>query len=1179
MPCRILSGSISLIGFKMLAGSWCCCLVSLFGHALVVEGNPMSHPYVPFHTSPYDGHPLHHSLELQQDSTRSRVTQYDFNRVTEEDKAKCPLQFTLGVSHRTHTTARDPQSMGIIQSPIIYPIIPSKGPGKQVVYATQYEHLDMLTPASKAHVLAEAGATAKTTATSAANLIKEGLVQTEQFPLLFESSYFAAPPILHDINDDGIVDAILSDYDGGIYVVGLQLNKEGRRHFHRAQVPRLFVRRQWVESRLNETLPGKGETETKADDGGQEDAPSDQFSDDGSTPQDPYHSYFEYSYGVNEHENKESILRGVTANALGQDHAEVKALEERRNRNSLVDNTKNSEGAQSDGEQSHDVDSAGSGGASGTQTNEHINHRRLSQEDMHNTGGEEEAEVDVVHRRRLQEDVQSGHVDPAQRDAGSEEERRGEAQQIENAILEQGDETKGQGESPGEDVSKQFEEVPSSGIDGVRQQPQEAEQVHGETESQSDRLEEGRSGEDSNMADSQGSDEAGQFVGGEDDDDSPEFEDKHNMYDDAYSAYRGDYRGGYGDDVLGQTDDDRPRYDDDYPHHSYDDYYGRYNTEYESYYDNKHYTRLPPHILAAPVLAELPKMYSNEGESEMLLFLPVTYYFDEDEHEGLFSYKRFKVEDNGDESEVKRGMYVSNALMIYHFGDSPRWGRQEHLDMSTDHTAPINSTLVGPFPLLEDDSRMGAFALATPTIADIDGDGSIEVLIGTSMGLLYAFDARHLNRKEGWPVQLKFGIENRILVEDVRGDTNLEVFVADVRGNIVCLDHNGGKLWHRDLLASITVGSSGYVFGSSPMVLGDVDGDGILDVVVTFQIKFGDKPVAHYVFAVRADSGMDVPNFPIRIWGATSDARAPQNGEYIVHQKLPTPLLVDLHADQQFLNDYLRRNGTKWTKPARFPSDTPPHGGSSVGLHIVQPMDTRLHIIEAGSGCIQTITIGEEIVSMVQADDVHGTNNLDLVVSTTAGNIVTLESQSPFHPLNTWSQGDNRSPMNSATHGFSAPQGIFVHDVSRQYRDIFGVYVPVTFEIFDNRPNIQNEPDKRVYFVEIRDGSASSRVLFRKIFNAAGIYTERLYIPYGPGYYALSVLLKSTHGLVYVDTFHLGYNVHYMDGFGMLLWMPLAIATVCIVFCGTSKSHWDDEEYEADDRNGRQGILGAPLPP
>ena len=66
---------------------------------------------------------------------------------------------------------------------------------------------------------------------------------------------------------------------------------------------------------------------------------------------------------------------------------------------------------------------------------------------------------------------------------------------------------------------------------------------------------------------------------------------------------------------------------------------------------------------------------------------------------------------------------------------------------------------------------------------------------------------------------------------------------------------------------------------------------------------------------------------------------------------------------------------------------------------------------------------------------------------------------------------------------------------------------------------------------------------------------------------------------MYVDTFHLGYNVHYMDGFGMLLWMPLAIATVCIVFCGTSKSHWDDEEYEADDRNGRQGILGAPLPP
>ena len=115
---------------------------------------------------------------------------------------------------------------------------------------------------------------------------------------------------------------------------------------------------------------------------------------------------------------------------------------------------------------------------------------------------------------------------------------------------------------------------------------------------------------------------------------------------------------------------------------------------------------------------------------------------------------------------------------------------------------------------------------------------------------------------------------------------------------------------------------------------------------------------------------------------------------------------------------------------------------------------------------------------MVQADNLHGTNNLDLVVSMTTGNIVTLESPVvPYHPLNVWNTGEVRSRRNNFAQGFTASQGIFVHDVSRRFRDVFGVYVPVTLEIFDNRPNIANEPDKRVYKVEIQDGISSTRVI------------------------------------------------------------------------------------------------------
>ena len=91
-------------------------------------------------------------------------------------------------------------------------------------------------------------------------------------------------------------------------------------------------------------------------------------------------------------------------------------------------------------------------------------------------------------------------------------------------------------------------------------------------------------------------------------------------------------------------------------------------------------------------------------------------------------------------------------------------------------------------------------------------------------------------------------------------------------------------------------------------------------------------------------------------------------------------------------------------------------------------------------------------------------------------------------------------------------------------------------------------------------------LIFRKDIDSPGIYTERLYIPYGPGFYEMSVILKTSHGLIYEDAFHIGYNVNYMGGFSLLLWLPLTIATICVFLMGAKKS----QEFQS---NG-QGILG-----
>jgi len=419
---------------------------------------------------------------------------------------------------------------------------------------------------------------------------------------------------------------------------------------------------------------------------------------------------------------------------------------------------------------------------------------------------------------------------------------------------------------------------------------------------------------------------------------------------------------------------------------------------------------------------------------------------------------------------------------------------------------------------------------------------------------------------------MQHAVESPVLVEDVAANTKLETFVSDIGGNIACFDEDANKVWHRDLRAAVSDGLSS-VRASSPMTLGDVDGDGVLDIVLALQVYHDDtQKTMTYIFAMTAVRGEDLKNFPMAFETPPSLQSAP--GADWVHEQLQGVLLVDLHSDQDYLKDYLQRGGTAWEP--RIRSNSKVGGGSAPGLHLVFPIGEDLIIVEAGSGCTQTFGVGEEMVAMVQVDDVHGTNSLDLVVSTTSGNIITMESSAPYHPLNVWNSGEMRGRMNTYAQGYSASQGIFVHSVSREYRDIFGVFVPVTFEIFDNRPNIANEPDKRIYKIEIRDGTSTKRALWRNTYNATGVYTERVYIPHGAGYYSLTVQLRSSNGIVYEDVFHVGYNVNYMDGFGLMLWLPLLLATITI-FLGSSRAsaRWDDDDYEGGERNGGGlGILG-----
>ena len=649
------------------------CLLVVCQLIHVVQANPHSKAYIPYRTDPYDQPSSKNNIadfrsdssdnHKNNDNSRRKVHPRLYEPEKAIEQAECPLRFSLGVSRRSGNDAPGLGSLnslssplGIQQPPVIYPILPWLGPGRQVLYATQYEHLDMLTPSKGDDPMSSSlmNDNGDTDAFPTSKFIREGLTEHLEFPLLFESSAFQTNPVIADVNGDGILDAILTDYHGGLYAIGLQIGDGNENHgtnhryFMKSQVPRMYVRRQWVEAMVNETLgidpyeaeKNAEEEERKAEEerktaraaavaNGEEEPKDETDSDRGhqfhaneDRPHDPYHSYFEYVHGSGNSKH-EPILQGVTANVLEQDQEHVEGLEERRNRN----------------------------------------HHPPKKEEtvVYDTLEEEQKRQDIIYDS-IEEDEKNQHIIY---DSVEEDEKNQKI--IYDSI---------------EEDEKNQKIIYDSAERGIESDHRRLQQVEGETNDDvgigDDMTEWGeftddlqRLDDDIIYADSKHENQEDEMGGDE-------------GHDEQHQEAEGVHVDGDADTFVGRDDDMYPRYDDveksyhddyaRYDHH--DDFYsGRYNDAHEDYFDDKHYIRLPPHILCTPVIVELPKLYSNNiGESETLLFLAVSYYFDEDEYEGFFSYKRFENGDHGDETETQRGMYTANAIVVFHFGDSPRWG-------------------------------------------------------------------------------------------------------------------------------------------------------------------------------------------------------------------------------------------------------------------------------------------------------------------------------------------------------------------------------------------------------------------------------------------------------------------------------------------------------------------------
>ncbi|XP_022747221.1 protein DEFECTIVE IN EXINE FORMATION 1-like isoform X4 [Durio zibethinus] len=353
--------------------------------------------------------------------------------------------------------------------------------------------------------------------------------------------------------------------------------------------------------------------------------------------------------------------------------------------------------------------------------------------------------------------------------------------------------------------------------------------------------------------------------------------------------------------------------------YDYDDYVDESMWGDEKWTEGQHekmedYVNVDSHILSTPVIADI----DNDGVSEMIV--AVSYFFDHEYYDNPEHMKELGA--------IDIGKYVGGGIVVFNL-DTKQVKWTKDLDLSTDT------------------ANFRAHIYSSPNVVDLDGDGNLDILVGTSYGLFYVLD-HHGNVRQKFPLEMA-EIQSAVVAADINDDGKIELVTTDTHGNVAAWTAQGEEIWEAHVKSLVPQGPA----------IGDVDGDGHTDLVI--------PTLSGNIYVLSGKDGSVVRPYPYRTHGRV--------------------------MNQLLLVDFSKR------------------GEKSKGLTIVTTsFDGYLYLIDGPTSCADVVDIGETSYSMVLADNVDGGDDLDLIVTTMNGNVFCFSTPAPHHPLKAWrsnNQGRN----------------------------------------------------------------------------------------------------------------------------------------------------------------------------